>query len=253
MLSVNSMGVLLAACGYFLWIGATSTMLMILPAVSSFQMPLLTKARTMQLTKVRMTDASSRTTNAAPARQPTLTPDTVWKLRLILRGVATAKGKKVDEIFVLSGSFVEEEGYEPPQGFFAQLSLSQQGDNDGVEQRLQIVKSRWQLSEDPEDRKDGLWIWGLFKEPLYPFMLLQLETAAVPLVGRTDDDKDFILPLQLYAQVNHKRKDGAVLLDGTTEVKVRQMETINADPFGASKVDIYEEVSIGSLAIRPVA
>ena len=23
--------------------------------------------------------------------------------------------------------------------------------------------NRWTLSEDPNDRKDGLWIWGLFE------------------------------------------------------------------------------------------
>jgi hypothetical protein len=25
------------------------------------------------------------------------------------------------------------------------------------------ASNRWTLSEDPNDRKDGLWIWGLFK------------------------------------------------------------------------------------------
>ena len=37
--------------------------------------------------------------------------------------------------------------------------------------------ARWRLSEDPEDQKDSLWIWGLFKEPLYPFLLLELDLA----------------------------------------------------------------------------
>ena len=70
-----------------------------------------------------------------------------------------------------------------------------------------------------------------------------------------DDDggNDFILPLQLYAQANHKRNEGAVVLEGTTELKVRQSETISADPFGASKVDIYEEVSVGTLSMQPFA
>lgn len=40
---------------------------------------------------------------------------------------------------------------------------------------------RWRLDEeagsDPLD-KGGLWIWGLFKEPLYPFMFLQLEVKS---------------------------------------------------------------------------
>ena len=26
------------------------------------------------------------------------------------------------------------------------------------------------MSEDKDDRKDGLWIWGLFEEPKYPFL-----------------------------------------------------------------------------------
>ncbi len=25
------------------------------------------------------------------------------------------------------------------------------------------ASNRWKLSEDPNDRRDGLWIWGLFK------------------------------------------------------------------------------------------
>jgi hypothetical protein len=28
----------------------------------------------------------------------------------------------------------------------------------------------WTLSEDKNDRKDGLWIWGLFEEPKYPYL-----------------------------------------------------------------------------------
>ena len=209
------------------------------------------------MTKLGLSELSSSISGRQ--HQATLTQDTLWKLRLVLRGVATAKGKKVDEIFVISGSFMEEEGYEPPQGYFVQqLSSSKQGDDNGSNERLKIVKSRWQLSEDPADRKDGLWIWGLFKEPLYPFLLLQLETEAVPMPGNSnnnDDDggKDFILPLQLYAQANHKRNEGAVVLEGTTELKVRQSETISADPFGASKVDIYEEVSVGTLSMQPFA
>lgn len=193
----------------------------------------------------------SSTTEASS--KATLTQDTLWRLRFVLRGVATAQGKKVDEIFVATGHFVEEEGYEPPQGQFVQVvASSKEGGADG--DRLRLVRSRWQLSEDPDDRKDGLWVWGLFKEPLYPFLLLKLETEAVPLPsGGEEQDSDSILPLQLFAQVDHKRgEDGAVILEGSTELKVRQTETINADPFGASKVDVYEEVSIGSLSIQPM-
>ena len=193
------------------------------------------------------TSTGSTTSSSKPA---TLTQDTTWKLRIVLRGVSTAKGKKVDELFVVSGNFLEEEGYEPPQGSFVQQQKD--GDNGESSSQLKIVNSRWQLSEDPNDRKDGLWVWGLFKEPLYPFLLLNLETEALPLSG---SDEDSILPLQLFAQVNHKRAgddNGAVILEGTTDLKVRQMETVKADPFGGATVDIYEEKSVGSLSIQPV-
>lgn len=186
--------------------------------------------------------ASSHTTasTALYAEKATLTDETTWKLRLVLRGMETEKGKKVDEIFRVDAHFLEEEGYEPPQGVVAQLSS--EGD------RLKITKSRWQLSEDPDDRKDGLWIWGLFKEPLYPFLLLQLETAAIPLAG---EDQDVIKPLQLYAQINHRRDDERGVVLEASELKIRRVTTIKADPFGVAKVDVYDEMGVGTLSVLP--
>jgi hypothetical protein len=184
---------------------------------------------------------------------PTLTEETAWKMRFLLQGLPTEKGKKVNEIFVIEAHFIEESGYEPPQGSIRQLSLSSEkgteteGDDETSTPRFKVVTSRWQLSEDPNDRKDGLWVWGLFKEPLYPFMLLQLETDRIPLPGT---DEDAIKPLKLYAQLRHKReKDAGVVLDGG-DLKVRVIETVKADPLGAATVDIYEEISIGKLNIQ---
>ena len=166
----------------------------------------------------------------------TLTEETDWKLRLVLRSVSTTQGRKVDHVVSATVQFREEEGYEPPQGSIT----TAEGDP------LKITKSYWKLSEDPNDRKDGLWIWGLFKEPLYPFMLLQMEVDEIPL-----SEDDTIQPLQLYAQINHKRDDEAGVILEAGELKVRQMETINADPFGVASVDVYEEVNIGTLSILP--
>jgi hypothetical protein len=178
-------------------------------------------------------------------QKSTLTEHTTWKLRFVLQGVLTKKGKKVDEIFVATCKFLEEDGYEPPQGALQQVELT--------DDRLKVTASYWKLSEDPNDRRDGLWIWGLFKEPLYPFMLLQLETAAVPLSGNADADGeavDEILPMQLYAQINHSRdNDMGVILQGA-ELNIRQMETMKADPFGVSMVDIFEEKNVGTLSIQ---
>ena len=51
----------------------------------------------------------------------TLTEETTWRLRLLLKDVTTTNGRKLDggaSLFVLEGKFVEEMGYEPPQGYF---------------------------------------------------------------------------------------------------------------------------------------
>ena len=47
----------------------------------------------------------------------------------------------------------------------------------------QAGKARWTLSEAEDTRGAGLWVWGLFKDPLYPFLLLQVnneEIVSVP-------------------------------------------------------------------------
>ena len=183
-------------------------------------------------------------TTQLSATKTTLTDETTWNIRFVLNGVPTEKGRKVDQIFSISAQFLEEEGYEPPQGILKQI-------NNGPEpSSFQINKSRWQLSEDPEDRKDGLWIWGLFQTPLYPYLLLNLQTDAIPLPSGSDEDKDFIKPLQLYAQINHKRDDDiGVILEGA-QLSARERETIKADPFGAATVDINNDVSIGTISIQ---
>lgn len=186
----------------------------------------------------------------------TLTDETTWKLRFVLRGLPTTKGRKVDEIFNIHAQFIEEDGYEPPQGYLKQVRVTTGEDSNNEEENgteeaslFQIVSSRWQLSEDPNDRKDGLWVWGLFKEPLYPFMLLQLKTDKIPLPG---EDGDSIEPLALFAQINHKRdkEKGAVL--SRAELKIREMETVKADLFGVSTADIYEEKTIGQCVFQPL-
>jgi len=175
----------------------------------------------------------------------TLTPETTWRLRFSLNGVPTKNDRKVGELFNVDVQFVEDEGYEPPQGDIIQIPPT-----DTETPYLKVTNGRWQLSEDPEDRKDGLWIWGLFKEPQYPFMLFQLQTEEYALPG---EGKDAIMPLTLYAQINHKRdKDsGNVELDAAA-LNIREIESIKADPFGAAKVDIYEEVKCGQLSLRPL-
>jgi hypothetical protein len=151
----------------------------------------------------------------------TLTRETTWKLRFLLQGLPTEKGKKIDEIlFTVEAQFIEEEGYEPPQGNLKQLRTEGEGSA-----QLKIKASRCILSEDPNDRKDGLWVWGLFSDPLHPFLLLQLETERIQLPG---DDGDAIKPLKLFAQLNHQREqEVGVILKGC-DLKVRKTETVKA-------------------------
>ena len=80
-------------------------------------------------------------------------------------------------------------------------------------------------------------------------MLLKLETASIPLPG--DDNDDAIKPLQLFAQINHRRDSELGVVLDAADLKVRQMETVKADIFGVAEVDVYEEVSVGTLSIQP--
>mmetsp|Transcript_13890 Transcript_13890/g.29768 ORF Transcript_13890/g.29768 Transcript_13890/m.29768 type:complete len:253 (-) Transcript_13890:103-861(-) len=190
----------------------------------------------------------------------TLTVDTTWRLRLLLNDVTTTKGKKLDgQLFVVEGNFIEEEGYEPPQGLFTPTSTpsSKEQVEEGEEPEsdggmfLEVSNSRWKLSEDPDDPKDGLWIWGLFKEPLYPFMLLQMETKELTLPSSGDDENaDSIPPLKLYAQINHFRnKDEGTVKLQTANLNIRILEQIQLP--GAT-VDLFEEEAVGQVSFQPL-
>lgn len=124
-------------------------------------------------------------------------------------------------------------GYEPPQG---PLYLV---DADGG----RSAAGNWQLSEDPDDRKDGLWVWGLFEEPLYPFLLLALDSERVGLPeGGT-----------LAVRLNHKARptdDGQILTSGT--VAVRAKETVDADRMGLSKASLDVDTPIGTVTAQPM-
>ena len=194
-------------------------------------------------------------TNSKDTQVSTLTEETTWRLRFALNNVPTKSGKKVGELFVAHIQFVEEAGFEPPQGVIKQVFPDKQPEevesNTGqnISPRVKIKSGRWKLSEDPEDRKDGLWVWGLFKEPLYPFMLLQIETDEYPISGL---EGDCLKPLVLYAQVNHKRDKGTGNVElGVAALNLREVEKMKADPFGATFVDIFEDIKVGQLTFRP--
>ena len=88
-----------------------------------------------------------------------------------------------------------------------------------------------------------------FKDPLYPFLLLQMEVDEVKLPG---EEGDSIPAFKLFAQINHKREDGEVMLSNGADLKIKKKETMKADPFGAATVDIFEEISVGKLQLSPI-
>jgi hypothetical protein len=183
----------------------------------------------------------------------TLTDETSWRLRLLLNDLTTTQGKKLDgKLFVIEGSFIEEEGYEPPQGTFKTTKdASKTNGEEGM--YLEISNCYWKLSEDPNDPKDGLWVWGLFKEPLYPFMLLQIETKELKLPSSQTNDEtntaDSIPPLKLYAQISHIRKEDVGVELKTANLNVRVLERVQLP--GAS-VDLFEEEKVGQISFQPL-
>eukprot|EP00617_Octactis_speculum_P004642 CAMPEP_0185776382 /NCGR_PEP_ID=MMETSP1174-20130828/85501_1 /TAXON_ID=35687 /ORGANISM="Dictyocha speculum, Strain CCMP1381" /LENGTH=178 /DNA_ID=CAMNT_0028464309 /DNA_START=195 /DNA_END=732 /DNA_ORIENTATION=- len=161
-----------------------------------------------------------------------------------------AGGNKVERDLSFRVKFDEMVDYEPPQGVvipeidedLEDASIYFDSDGKG--------KNRWLLSEDPDDRKDGLWIWGLFKEPLYPFMILRLSFNAIPVAG-TDGDE--IPPFTCSAQLPHSRnlKTGEVMLK-PGPVTIERMERMKADVAGLAMIDIDMKEPGGSITINPL-
>ena len=182
-------------------------------------------------------------------RRASLDASTLWRLTLRLQREGWPEVEAVLRVrFLLDG------GYEPPQG-----RVLVEADLNGlarVDERG-LSPFRWTLSEDRDDRKDGLWIWGLFREPNYPFLYTSLAIyddvilpsgEAVPLFGG-----EGVPSGRLYLRFSHRPdKDlGAVLSYG--EISCKLNETALADPLGlGGSVDVGEFVSAGSVQIQPI-
>lgn len=113
-----------------------------------------------------ITSRGSLIMNSSPStKRALLDSSTLWRISISL----TKSGfKSIDCIARVR--FVEDRNYEPPQGrifveddFNGLIKVDEKG-----------YAGSWTLSEDKDDRKDGLWIWGLFQEPKYPFLYFSL-------------------------------------------------------------------------------
>jgi hypothetical protein len=88
---------------------------------------------------------------------------------------------------------------------------------------------------------------GPLERSAISFLLLQMDVDQIQLPWEEDDSTP------VFAQINHKSDKGDVILTSGAELKMKKKETINADLFGAAKVDIFEEVSVGKLQLQPIA
>ena len=100
--------------------------------------------------------------------------------------------------------------------------------------------SRWMLSEDKNDRKDGLWIWGLFEEPKYPYLYFSLFVFKSIILASGLEEPIFggdgVPGDRLNFRFSHFRNDpakGAELTAG--EMSYDIAETVQADPFGPGR------------------
>eukprot|EP01031_Cornospumella_fuschlensis_P032797 gene32797-39651_t len=182
------------------------------------------------------------------AAKATLTEDTCWRLDLSLE-------KKTYKSVQISANikFIETRNYEPPQGrVFVQDDIQGFTNNDADD-----FSGKWTLSEDKNERKDGLWIWGLFEEPKYPYLYFTLDVYSSVILPSGEEDKIFgeegIPGNKLYLRFNHFRdpEKGVVLTNG--QVNYRTRELVSADPLGlGGQVDVGEEISVGKVSINPL-
>jgi hypothetical protein len=175
---------------------------------------------------------------AASEGYATLDAGTDWRLVLTITPPSTTESAadipsdapKVN--VALHVRFLEEQGYEPPSGTLQVL------DDERGFLNTAAGDFRWQLSEeegtDPLD-KGGLWIWGLFKEPLYPLLRLELETNGLEWPSGAKFPAG-----RLNVTLPHARSKtrGTVLSPGS--LAVRQVVQYDADLVGLSKANVSE-------------
>lgn len=197
------------------------------------------------------------------AGTPTIDSKSLWRLRLELFSGKDANASAPDRTVTVRARFVVDEGYEPPQGSIEieddeELAFVQAGfhrwtmaevrrhtalKNCPTRVSIKLTDSTSGTAQDPNERKAGLWIWGLFEEPLYPYMLLSFDCNRIEVA-----EGGYHIPKgKLFAEVKHARgsKSGHVLSDGKLSFKVTK--TYKADLVGLSQATIGEPTICGRL------
>lgn len=173
---------------------------------------------------------------------------TLWRINLKLQ----KQGFK-ESTAIIRARFIEAKGYEPPQGrIFIEDDL-----NGIVNCDDKGYSGTWTLSEDKNDRKDGLWIWGLFEEPKYPFLYFYLDVFNSTVLVSGEEEPIFggegVPNNRLNIRFSHIRDPvkGVILSNG--EITYQMTEFIKADPFGiGGQVNVGDTINAGKIDIRPV-
>lgn len=109
----------------------------------------------------------------------------------------------------------------------------------------------WTLSEDKDDRKDGLWILGLFEEPKYPYLYFSINIFDTIMLPSGDEVKLFDgknVPEKLDIRFDHKIVNNCVTLTNGM-LTYQAKEEINV--LGV-RVNIGDSYSFGSINISPI-
>lgn len=175
----------------------------------------------------------------------TLSITSLWKLNLKLM----QNGFK-DVDLELKIRFIPDRNYEPPQGR-VYIESDLQGIVKVTEKGYSGV---WSLSEDKNDRKDGLWVWGLFEEPKYPYLYFYLDVFDSIILPSGEEEPLFgtkgIPNDRLSFRFSHliEKDRGTTLTKGEMTYKVTEM--MKADPLGiGGQVDIGDQVNAGVVNI----
>ena len=176
-----------------------------------------------------------------------LNSKTLWRMQIAL--IDSKTGERVESVSRIR--FIEEAGFEPPSGKMYvesdSAALLRVNDNG--------FACNWSLGEDKNDKKDGLWIWGLFKEPKYPFLYFNVNIFDNII---SLDEEERALPFEgpgsrLYCRLNHAfSSENGVQLDNAI-LTYKTNELAKADPLGwGGSINVGDELPAGTLVLTPV-
>jgi len=232
---------------------ALAAVAVVLPSANAFlaiapahvQTAFLSRTRTMSVSETR-TPALRMPGGSAPAKRrittmsaATLDDSTEWTLSMSF----AKDGSTAQDLVTAKVKFMEDEGYEPPQG-----RVLLDGDSKYLAASSQCF---WKLGEDPAKEgfdKAGFWIWGLFEEPAYPFFFFELDIVEdIPTAGGV------ISKGKLFgeAQVTRSKDTGVSLSQG--KLTVKEYTDYQADLIGLSSAKVGTDVACGTFTARPAS